>query len=41
MFGRDYEPVIQEFGREDNLRKRTMPAYDPRIGWVFDEKGNL
>lgn len=40
-FGRDYEPVIQEFGREDNLRKRTMPAYDPRIGWVFDEKGNL
>lgn len=40
-FGRDYEPVIKEFGREDNLRKRAMPAYDPRIGWVFDEKGNL
>jgi len=40
-FGRDYDPVIQEFGREDNRRKRTMPAYDPRIGWVFDEKGNL
>ncbi len=40
-FGRDYEPVIKEIGREDNLRKITMPAYDPRIGWVFDDEGNL
>lgn len=40
-FGRDYEPVTKEFGSEDNLRKRTMPAYDPRIGWVFDDEGNL
>ncbi len=40
-FGRDYEPVTKEFGSEDNLRMRTMPAYDPRIGWVFDDEGNL
>jgi hypothetical protein len=40
-FSRDYEPVTLEFGNEDNIRKRVMPAYDPRIGWVFDEEGNL
>ncbi len=40
-FGRNYVPVIKEIGREDNLRKITMPAYDPRIGWVFDDEGNL
>ena len=40
-FGRDYDPVTQVFGDEDNLRKRTMPAYDPRIGWRFDDEDNL
>ena len=40
-FGREYEPVTLVFGDEDNLRKRTMPAYDPRIGWRFDDEGNL
>lgn len=40
-FGRVYEPVVQEFGSEENIRKRTMPAYDPRIGWVFDDEGNI
>lgn len=40
-FGRVYETVIQEFGSEENIRKRTMPAYDPRIGWVFDDEGNI
>ena len=40
-FGRDYEPVTKEFRMEELVRKSTMPAYDPRIGWVFDEEGNL
>ena len=40
-FGRDYQPVTKEFGPEDNLRKRTMPAFDPRVGWAFDGEGNL
>jgi len=40
-FGREYESVIQEYGPEDNRRKRAMPAFDPRIGWRFDDEGNL
>jgi len=40
-FGRPYEPVVQEFGSGENIRKRTMPAYDPRLGWVFDDEGNV
>ena len=40
-FGRPYEPVTLEFGSGENIRKRTMPAYDPRLGWVFDDEGNV
>ncbi len=40
-FGREYEPVIKEFRMDELVRKSTMPAYDPRIGWVFDDEGNL
>lgn len=40
-FGREYEPVAQEIGSGENVRKRIMPAYYPRIGWVFDDEGNL
>jgi hypothetical protein len=40
-FGRPFEPIVQEFGDDENIRKRTMPAYDSRIGWVFDDEGNI
>jgi len=40
-FGRKYEPVTQEIGGGENVRKRIMPAYYPIIGWVFDDEGNL
>ncbi len=40
-FGREYEPVTKEFRMDELVRKNTMPAYDPRIGWVFDDEGNL
>ncbi len=40
-FGREYEPVTKEFRMDELVRKSTMPAYDPRIGWVFDDEGNL
>ncbi len=40
-FGREYEPVTKEFRLDELVRTNTMPPYDPRIGWVFDDEGNL
>lgn len=40
-FSREYEPVLIVRRMDDMVAKNIMPAYDPRKGFEFDEKGNI